>query len=98
MKENGYIIMVKEAVLSALSGENVKVVVFGSRARNDCRVNSDIDIGIIPSGGMDLNKLALLRAKIEEMNVPYKVEIVNFAEVSEDFRKEALKEVVVWKG
>ncbi len=42
-------------------------------------------------------KLILLREHIEEMNIPYKVEIVDFSTVSEGFKKMALKEAVVWK-
>jgi hypothetical protein len=38
-----------------------------------------------------------LKEKIENLNIPYKVEIVDFSQVSESFKKEAIKEVVVWK-
>lgn len=94
---NGYIRQIKELVLSYLAGEQVRIVVFGSRARNDYNISSDLDIGIIPMGKTPHKKLTLLRDKIENMNVPYKVEIVDFAEVSDDFKKEALKEVAVWQ-
>jgi len=34
---------------------------------------------------------------VENLNIPYKVEIVDFSEVSESFRKESLKDAMVWK-
>jgi len=95
--ENDYMTKVKRLVLSSLQGEKVKIIMFGSRARQDNHATSDVDIGIIPQGKMSSRKITLLRERIEQLNVPYKVEIVNFAEVSEDFKKEALKEVIVWK-
>jgi predicted nucleotidyltransferase len=97
MKENGYLTAIKNLVLSSLQEESVKVFVFGSRARGDNHISSDVDIGIIPKGKFNSNKITLLREKIEHLNVPYKVEIVDFSEVSDDFRQESLKEVVVWK-
>jgi len=63
----------KEVFLNFLKDEDVKIILFGSRA------------------------LILLREYIEELNIPYKVEIVDFSAVSEEFKKIALKEAIVWK-
>ena len=41
--------------------------------------------------------MTLLREYIDELNTPYKVGIVDFSAVSEEFKKAALKEAVVWK-
>lgn len=80
-----------------LKGQKIKVVLFGSRARKDYVASSDVDIGLIPYGAVNEGKITLLRDRIEQLNIPYKVEIVNLQDVSEDFKKEALKEVIVWK-
>ena len=80
-----------------LKGQKLRVILFGSRARNDYNTFSDVDIGIIPYGKVNEDKITLLRDKIEQMNIPYKVEIVNFSQTSEDFKKEALREAIVWK-
>ncbi|HHT9140371.1 MAG TPA: nucleotidyltransferase domain-containing protein, partial [Candidatus Tripitaka californicus] len=58
---------------------------------------SDVDIGIVPSGELSDRELAILRERIEDSNIPYKVEVVNFSEVSEGFKKSALKGAIVWK-
>jgi len=88
----------KEAILTFLENDKVKVLLFASRARGDFASTSDVDVGIIPRDGFDRKKLTLLREHVEELNIPYKVEIVDFSAVSEKFNEMALKEAVVWKG
>lgn len=85
----------KEVFLSFLKDEDVKVILFG--ARGDFVNTSDVDIGIIADKNFDKRKLILLREYIEELNIPYKVEIVDFSNVSEEFKQMALKEEVIWK-
>ncbi|NOZ68455.1 MAG: nucleotidyltransferase domain-containing protein [Deferribacteres bacterium] len=92
-----YIEKLKDVLLSFLKDEDIKVVLFGSRAREDSVNTSDVDIGIIPGKGVNRKKLILLREYIEEMNIPYKVEIVDFSTVSEEFKEMAFKEAVLWK-
>jgi predicted nucleotidyltransferase len=95
--ENRHIAVLKGEIIAFFEDEDVKVILFGSRARGDNHPAADVDIGIIPSGELDNTKIALLNEKIEDLNIPYKVEVVNFAQVSESFKKEALKQVIVWK-
>lgn len=72
-------------------------MLFGSRARKDNHDRSDVDIAVEPRGKFDNRKINVLKNKMEELNIPYKVEIVNLNEVSESFRKEILKDAVIWK-
>jgi len=97
VSENKYILKLKKVIIDFLKNDNVKIVLFGSRARGDNYILSDVDIGIIPYGKFDEKKITLLKADVENLNIPYKVEIVDFSRVSESFRKESLKEAVVWK-
>ncbi len=87
----------RDAVVDFLGNDKVRIFLFGSRARGDNAVASDVDIGVIPGEGFRKEKLALLRELIENLNVPYKVELVDFSEVSGQFRAEALKDTVLWK-
>lgn len=68
----------KEAILTLLENNNVKVLLFGSRARVNFASTSDVDVGIIPKNGFDRKRLTLLREHVEELNISYKVEIVDF--------------------
>jgi predicted nucleotidyltransferase len=96
--KNKYIEKLKDLVLGIFRGEDVGIVLFGSRARNENSLRSDVDIGLIPRGKFDRKKITILKEKVEDMNIPYKVDIVNFAEVSADFRVEALKGAIAWKN
>ena len=87
----------KELVTNFLRDDDVKVILFGSRAREDYHVGSDIDIGLIPYSVLDKRIITLLREKIEKLNIPYKVEVIDFSKTSESFQKEAFKEAVIWK-
>ena len=95
--ENQYIERLKKLTVASWKGEKVKVVLFGSRARRDHRRTSDVDIGLIPSGVLNKKKLVLLKDKVGELNIPYKVEIVDLSQTSADFKKEAMKGAVIWK-
>jgi uncharacterized protein len=97
MNKNKYLEELKKMALEILKDEKVEIILFGSRARGDNDITSDVDIGLMPYGKLDRNKIVLLKEKIEDLNIPYKVELVNFLEVSEDFKKEAMKGAVIWK-
>lgn len=75
----------------------VKVYLFGSRARKDNRVFSDVDLAFESSE--DLSKdLTYLSELLEESWLPYKVDLVELSKVNEDFRETILKEAVLWVG
>lgn len=98
MKTEGHHLhKLKGLIVDFLKNEEVKIVLFGSRAREDNFIASDVDIGVIPYGKLDETKMALLKEKIENLNIPYKVEIVNFQHVSEDFKKLAMRDAITWK-
>ncbi len=94
---NEYLQQLKNLSLSIFENEPVKIILFGSRARGDQNPTSDVDIGIIPRSGSCAKATTLLKEKIEESNIPFKVDVVNLKETSEDFYNEAIKDAVVWK-
>jgi predicted nucleotidyltransferase len=88
----------KSLIIEFFKEENVIVILFGSRARGDYSRVSDIDIGILPKNRLDRKKLVLLKEKIDNLNFPYTVDVVDLSKVSEAFREKALREGVVWKN
>lgn len=88
---------VRAAVLKAFEHDDVMVILFGSRARGNAHSTSDIDIGILASGKCDRKKVASLKTELEDMNVPYTVDLVDLSVVSDDFRQKVLAEGEVWK-
>lgn len=87
----------KSLVFEILKEENVIVILFGSRARGDFSRVSDIDIGVLPGKNFDRRKLVFLKERIEDLNIPYTVDVVDLSGVSEVFKEKALREGVVWK-
>jgi len=97
-KTDRYLDTIKDVVLAALADQDVAVALFGSIARGEGRGASDVDIGIVPRGRWMRCRLALLREQLDELNVPYVIEVIDFSEVSDEFRQEALKDAVWWKN
>ncbi len=93
-----YLNQIKDLVLSELKDDQMKIFVFGSRAKGNYRPGSDVDIGFIPQGRLNAGKISFLKEKIEDSNIPYKVDIVNFNEVSDEFRRQAMKNTIIWKS
>ncbi len=58
-----------------------EVILFGSRAKGTYRSGSDIDLAV---GGedVDLNKILDLLVDIDELYLPYRVDIVNLSTIS----------------
>ena len=94
---NQYILELRRVATDFFKSDEVKIVLFGSRARKDSHTSSDVDIGIIPYGRFDEKRITLFREKLEDSNIPYGVDVVNLSEVSEELREQALKEAVLWK-
>ncbi len=87
----------KKIILDELDTCNCKVFLFGSRATKDNHRFSDMDIGVIPGEGFIHRVLYDLKDKLADSVVPFKVDLVNFSQVTNDFKKEALKNIVWWK-
>ena len=91
--------LLKDIARDVFKGEDVTVVLFGSRARGDYFETSDMDVGILPRKEINRSKVALLREKIENSNIPYKVDVVVLSQASKEFTDKVLKEgLVIWKS
>lgn len=74
------------------------MILFGSRARGDYSRVSDIDIGILPEKTLEKKKLVLLKEKVDDLNLPYTVDVVDLSKVTRAFREKALRDGVIWKN
>lgn len=89
---------IRNKVLELTNGFKCKVFLFGSRANGTFKRGSDIDIGF-----QKISKEEFLKVRDElsifweDSIVPYKIDLVNFESTPDDFKKIALKEIVVWK-
>ncbi|MGC9101284.1 MAG: nucleotidyltransferase domain-containing protein [Caldisericum sp.] len=89
------LIMIIELFKETLN-PGVKVYLFGSSVKEDYKKFSDIDIAL---ENADTKALTLLKYKLEDLNIPYKVEIIDLSKVSEKLKKEIFKTgVLIWKN
>ncbi len=93
--EKKYLKIIKDSVLYCIDPSEHFVFLFGSRAKENNKKSSDVDIGIM--GKKPIGKIYYkIVDKIEESIVPYKVDIVDFSMVEEKFKKIAMKKIEVW--
>src|SRR6218665_2275676 len=78
---------------------DAEVWAFGSRAKWLARDSSDLDLGISAAAALSFEQMGLLREAFEESNLPYKVDVVDWATTSAAFREIIERDrVVVWEG
>ncbi len=91
--------LLKDMARDVFKGENVAVILFGSRGRGEHLETSDIDVGILSKGEVNKSKITLFREKIENSNIPYKVDVVDLSRASKEFTQVVLKEgVIIWES
>lgn len=83
------------AIVREVTGDPAyEVFLFGSWASGEARERSDIDIGIEGPGPVDPGAMLEIRAACEALPTLYTIEVVDFAHVAPDFRKEAKSRVL----
>lgn len=70
-----------------------KIFFFGSRVRGDCFDGSDIDIGIEGPQKLPVSVKLDIDEALDKLPVLYKIELVDFKNISRRFKKEALKSI-----
>jgi len=97
--EKKYEEIVKNKLLDLFKDTDAHIFLFGSRARGDYKHGSDFDIGI---KSVDIKTFQRLKVQFEifreESIVPYKVDIILLDNIKPDFKKEAMKDVIIWKA
>lgn len=73
---------------------NTQIFVFGSRATGKNRPFSDIDIGIISSRSLDANTQLNIQDELDESDIPYRVDVVDFSKVDNKFKEIALQNII----
>lgn len=69
-------------LLNLFKKENIdKVILLGSRARNDYKNNSDIDLAIIFNSDDNDNYIKLL-TKLEELNTLFKFDVIDYNKIT----------------
>ena len=81
---------IKKIIFQFLDPKEYQVFIFGSRATGKARKYSDYDIGILGKKPVPLKVLGKIEEALEESDLPYKIEVVDFSLLPSDFKKVAL--------
>ncbi len=65
----------------------IKVKAFGSRTNNTAKSYSDLDLAAMTEQPLTLRQGAMLTEAFEESDLPFKVDIIDWSTISENFRK-----------
>lgn len=76
---------------------HAKIILYGSRARNDAREGSDIDIALDMGEKINDIVMSMIHGDLEESNLPICFDVIDFQAVSERMQKEILKDGVIWQ-
>lgn len=88
-----YLSEMKIIIANYLDLQKYRLFLFGSRAQGANRKFSDYDIGILGPEKVPARALALISADLDDSTIPYRVDLVDFQNVSESFRRAAMKKV-----
>lgn len=72
-----------------------EVWAFGSRVNGNVKPYSDLDLAVIAAEPLDLQTYADLIDAFSESNLPWKVDIVDWATTSDNFRQIILQKYLV---
>lgn len=91
-----YLELTKSIILKYIDSSQYQVFLFGSRACGKSKYASDIDVGVLGNHPLSNIIKSEIEHEIEESMVPFKVEIVDFSEVDENFKEKALQTILKW--
>jgi len=83
--------LIKEVFEKYLPNENYRLFFFGSRVSGVNSPRSDIDLGIESSHSLSSKTKIEIEEELQNLPILYKIDLVDFGRVSEDFKKTALK-------
>jgi type I restriction enzyme S subunit len=63
-----------------------EVRAFGSRVRGTVKDHSDLDLALVGAGPLKLEHLSRLQEAFEESDLPFRVDVLDWNAVSEEFR------------
>ncbi|MDQ1297766.1 MAG: uncharacterized protein QG558_304 [Campylobacterota bacterium] len=69
-----------------------KIILFGSRAKETYKKGSDIDISIV-SEDLSLKELNQLKVMLDDLMLPYKIDLLDYGRISNNDLKEHINRV-----
>lgn len=79
-----YLDEVRRVLRIHVPGRTVRA--FGSRVQGNAKPFSDLDLAVMGETPLDFRQLAALKDAFAESNLPFRVDVVDWASTSESFR------------
>jgi predicted nucleotidyltransferase len=76
---------IRRILLLHLNGRTVRA--FGSRVRGNAKPFSDLDLAVMGETPLDFRQLAALKDAFAESNLPFRVDVIDWAATNEAFRR-----------
>ncbi len=86
--------LLKQIVRKYLPDESYKTFIFGSHASGKNRKFSDIDLGIVGPIPLTPKEYISITNDLEESDLPYRVDLIDFTKVSDKFRQVSLNNTI----
>ena len=93
---NPFIAEAQKIILAHIPLNEYSVFVFGSRAGNELKAYSDLDIGVLGEMSLPVDTLNKIKNLLNDSTIPYKVDLIDFRNVSDEFKRIAMKKIQVW--
>lgn len=77
---------------------HAKIYLFGSRAKGNYQKNSDIDIAIDAGSPITMTEKGQINSMLDALNIPQKIDLVDFHRTPEELKKNILRDGIVWKS
>ena len=90
----------QEKIVSLIAAlmPDVKIYLFGSRARQTHSEWSDIDLALDAGHVLPNVKVDEVKSVLEATNMPYKVDVLDFHSVSADMQASIKRDGKIWKN
>lgn len=85
---------IKQIIHRHLPNPSYKYFIFGSRATGTNRQFSDIDLGILGPKSLSAKEYILIKDDLDESDIVYHVDLVDFTNVSANFKQVALNNII----
>ncbi|MEX2536007.1 MAG: nucleotidyltransferase domain-containing protein [Trueperaceae bacterium] len=86
----------RSLILRGLEGYAAEVFLFGSFARGQGTLGSDIDIAVLPLEPIPSEVFSSLRNDLEEAPLLFSVELIDLSSTNWEFRERVVREGVRW--
>ena len=87
---------ISSCLTNTLGNKAKTVLLFGSQARGDAKINSDIDIAILSDSDISY-EISLLREELEELDIAPNVDVVDMSLASKSLINNIKKDGIAWE-